>query len=142
MKARITSLLSIIFFSTYIQAIPLSPDSSTVTLSQTNLTGNNGGFCAPASEYSQWVRSGWLREDCYAAFNMMRSSVLGVKDVEYSFVDIRSKSFPTKPNEVMTPKRYTVGKFAPKFPGRAAYPSLDRIGKTYERARRRLDRKR
>lgn len=122
MKALIASLLSVIVLSTYIQAIPLNPDSTTTsTLSQSNLTANDAGFCAPLSEYHQWVKSGWLREDCYATFNMMRTSVLSVKDVEQTFVDLRSRSFPTKPSEVMTPKRFTVSKFAPTFPDRPVH---------------------
>lgn len=117
MKALIASLLSVMVLSTYTHAIPLNPDSTTTSvISQGNLTANDAGFCAPLSEYHQWVQPGWLREDCYAAFNMMRSSVLGVKDVEQTFVDIRSKSFPPKPYEVMTPKRFPASKFANTIP--------------------------
>ena len=130
MKPLIASLLSVIVLSTYTQAIPLNPDSTTTSIiSQSNLTANDAGFCAPYSEYHQWVKSGWLREDCYATFNMMRTSVLSIKDEEQTFVDIRSKSFPTKPGEVMTPKRFTVGKFAPAFPVRPVYHPHDMICK-------------
>ena len=130
MKAHIASLLSAIVLSAYVQAVPLGPDSTTIsTISQSNLTANDAGFCAPYSEYHQWVKSGWLREDCYATFNTMRTSVLSIKDVEQTFVDIRSKSFPTKPGEVITPKKFTVGKFAPAFPFRPVYHFHDINGK-------------